>query len=50
MEEPFPGVMDVAIISPLLWERIKKKTYLLVWEMILLHYLAEIKEMIVDRV
>lgn len=45
--EPFLGAMDVAMIFSLIWEWIKNKTNFLVWEMILLNCLAEIKEMVV---
>lgn len=41
--------MDVAETFPLLWEQIKKKTNFLVQEMTLLHFLAEIKEMVLGE-
>lgn len=47
MEEPFLRAMDVAMIFPLLSEKIKKKTNFPIWEMILMHFLAYIKEMLV---
>lgn len=45
VKEPFLGAMDVATIFPLLWEQTRKKINFLVWEMILLHFLAKIKEL-----
>jgi len=48
VEEPFAGVMDVATIFPLLWERIRQKINFLVCEMSLLHFLAVIKEVVID--
>ena len=47
MEEPFAGVMDVATIFPLLWERTRQKINFLVYEMSLLPFLATIKEVAV---
>ena len=47
--EPFLGAMDVATISPLVWDKNRKKTNFIVWEMILLHFLVDIKEMVVGR-
>ena len=47
MEEPFAGVMDVATIFPLLWERTGLKINFLVYEMSLLPFLAVIKEVVV---
>ena len=47
VEEPFAGVMDVVTIFPLLWERIRQKMNFLVWEMSLLPFLVEIKEVAV---
>jgi len=47
IEEPFTGVMDVATIFPLLWERIKQKINFLICEMSVLHFLAVIKEVVV---
>jgi len=38
------GVMDVVMIFPLLWERIREKMNFLVWEMTMLPFLVEIKE------
>lgn len=49
MGEPFPGAMDVGTIFTFLWERIWKKRNFWVWEMILLHFLTNIKEMMVGR-
>ena len=46
MEEPFAGVMHVAMIFPLLWERTIQMNFL-VWEMSLLPFLAVIKEVAV---
>jgi len=46
--EPFLRVMDVAMIFPLLWEWMRKKRNFPIWEIILLHCLAEIKEMMVS--
>jgi len=39
--------MDVYMIFPLLWEKIKKKTNFSIKVMILLHFLVEIKEITV---
>ena len=47
MEEPFAGVMEVAMIFPLLWERTRQKINFLVYEMSLLPFLAMIKEVAV---
>ena len=47
VEEPFVGVMDVAMIFPLLWERTRKKMNFLFWEVSLLPFLAVIKEVAV---
>lgn len=47
VEEPFLGVIYVATIFPLIFNGIRKKTNFLVWEMILLYCLVEIKEMVV---
>ena len=47
VEEPFTGVMDVVTIFPLLLERTRQKMNFLVWEMSLLPFLIEIKEVVV---
>ena len=44
VEKPFAGVMDVATIFPLLWERTRKKINFLVCDMSLLPFLVVIKE------
>jgi len=41
------GIMDVAMIFPLFWERIRQKINFLVCEMSLLPFLAVIKEVVV---
>lgn len=49
MEETCVEAMDVATIFSLIWQLIEKKTNCLVWEMTLLHCLAEIKEMTIGE-
>ena len=48
LEEPFPGAMDVATNFPLIWKWIRKKINFPSWEMTLLHFFADIKEMAVE--
>ena len=47
MEEPLAGVMDVAMIFPLLWEWTKQEINFLVYDMSLLPFLVVIKEVAV---